>query len=99
MRSMHRFSESPYKMFQITDDGFCRGFFDDFNGIENYTNLPRQAFPVAYQPNGYIDIIKRDTINNDSTYGNNIFPFVTTEVIEIDTQFEFNLLELQVKHL
>ena len=37
LRSMHKFSESPYKMFKINSDGFCQGFFDEFNGIKNYS--------------------------------------------------------------
>lgn len=97
LRSMHRFSESPYKMFKINKSGFCEGFFEDFNGIKNHTNLPRQSFPAAYQPNGYIDIVKRETIENGTTYGAKIFPYVTETVIEVDTQFEFDLLELQIK--
>ena len=97
LRSMHKFSESPYKMFKVNDQGYCEGFFKDYNGIPDYTNLPRQSFPVAYQPNGYIDIIKRSTICNGSSYGKKIFPYITNPVIEIDTQFEFDLLELQTK--
>lgn len=97
LRSMHRFSESPYKMFRINENGFCEGFFEEFNGNKNYTNLPRQSFPAAYQPNGYIDIVKRKTIEDGTTYGAKIYPYVTEAVIEVDTQFEFDLLELQIK--
>ena len=94
---MHRFSESPYKMFRINENGFCEGFFEEFNGNKNYTNLPRQLFTAAYQPNGYIDIVKRKTIEDGTTYGAKIYPYVTEAVIEVDTQFEFDLLELQIK--
>ena len=90
---MHELPESPHKMFMINDDGECCGFFPDFNGIKNYTNLPRQMFPKAYQPNGYLDIVKRSTLSGGDTFGDVILPIVTEEVIEVDTQYQFNQLE------
>ena len=94
MRSMHELAESPYKFFKIDSNGLCEGFFDNFNGIKNYTNLPRQTFPKAYHPNGYVDIIKRSTIDAGSTYGEKISPFFTDAVVEVDTKEQFDLLEL-----
>lgn len=94
LRSMHALPESPYKFFKINADGFCVGLFEDFEGIKDYADLPRQRFPVAYHPNGYIDIIKKSTVDGGSTYGEKISPYVTESVIEIDTQEQFNLLEL-----
>jgi len=96
VRSMHELPESPHKMFQIDKNGYCRGFFDDFDGIKNYTNLPRQIFPKAYQPNGYLDIVKRATLDVGDTFGDNILPIVTEFVIEVDTPFQFELLESQL---
>ena len=97
-RSMHELPEPPYKMFMI-QDGFCKGFFHDFNGIKDYTNLPRQMFPKAYQPNGYIDIVKRETIyNSKSAFGQKVFPFITPHVSEIDTLEEFKLIQYQIKN-
>ena len=93
VRSMHELPESPHKMFMINDDGECCGFFPDFNGIKNYTNLPRQMFPKAYQPNGYLDIVKKSTLSGGDTFGDIILPIVTEEVIEVDTQYQFNQLE------
>ena len=93
VRSMHELPESPHKMFMINDDGECCGFFPDFNGIKNYTNLPRQMFPKAYQPNGYLDIVKKSTRSGGDTFRDIILPIVTEEVIEVDTQYQFNQLE------
>ena len=55
--------------------------------------MPRQTFPKAYQPNGYIDIVKKQTILNGSSFGTKILPFVSQTAIEVDTEYEFKLLE------
>mgnify|MGYP001307692091 CR=1 FL=1 len=96
VRSMHELAESPYKFFQIKD-GLCYGFFEEFNGIKDYTNLPRQIFPKAYHPNGYFDIVKRDTIENGSTFGSAIYPIITDYVTEIDTVEQFQYLEYEME--
>jgi len=97
LRSMHELPESPYKVFKIGDAGYCEGFFTDFNGIQDYTNLPRQIFPNAYQPNGYIDIAKRSTVKSGkSAFSTKIIPFVSEFVTEIDAEYEFNLLNYQL---
>ena len=96
LRSMHELPEPPYKMFKI-EDGFCKGFFDHYNGIVDYTNLPRQTFPKAYQPNGYVDIAKRETVENKKTaFGMGVMPYVTEYVTEVDTEHEFKLIEYQL---
>ena len=97
LRSMHELSESPYKFFKINDKGYCEGFFEDYEGIKDYTNLPRQSFPKAYHPNGYIDIIKKETINTGHTYGDKIYPVVTGYVTEIDTLYELKIIENELK--
>ena len=95
---MHELPESPHKMFKINNLGFCEGFFEEFEGIRNYTNLPRQRFPIAYQPNGYIDIVKKETLcSGEDSFGEIIFPIITDFVIEVDSAFQFELLEYQLK--
>jgi len=95
MRSMHELPEPPHKMFQIVE-GYCKGFFRDFEGEKDYTNLPRQTFPKAYQPNGYIDICKRETMERGTAFGLHIMPVITENVVEVDTLHEFKLLEYQL---
>ena len=97
LRSMHEMPEPPYKVFKI-EDGYCKGFFKHFKGIKDYTNLPRQTFPKAYQPNGYIDIAKRETINlGGSAFGQKIMPVITEHVTEVDMEYEFDILNHQLK--
>ena len=96
MRSAHELPESPYKFFKIID-GMFTGFFDEYNGIKEYTNLPRQVFPKAYHPNGYIDILKQETILQGSDFGSRIMPAITEYVVEVDAKYHFGLLENQIR--
>ncbi len=96
LRSAHELPESPYKYFKI-EDGLFTGFFEDFNGIKDYSNLPRQAFPVAYHPNGYLDIIKKETVMDDSDFGLKVLPAITKYVTEVDDEYHFNMLETEIK--
>jgi CMP-N,N'-diacetyllegionaminic acid synthase len=96
MRSAHELPESPYKFFKIVD-GIFTGFFDEYNGIKEYTNLPRQVFPKAYHPNGYIDILKQETVLQGSDFGSRIMPAITEYVVEVDDKYHFNLLESQIQ--
>ena len=96
LRSMHELPEPPYKVFKI-ENGFCKGFFKDYKGIKDYTNLPRQTFPKGYQPNGYIDICKREQVySSESAFGTKIMPAITENVTEVDMEYEFKLLEFQL---
>ena len=96
LRSVQELAEPPYKMIKI-EEGYCTGFFEDFEGIKDYTNLPRQTFPKAYLPNGYIDIAKRETVTNSSSaFGMKIMPVITPHIVEIDTEEDVDMLKCQI---
>lgn len=95
LRSAHELAESPHKMLQIIDGRFA-GFFPD-DPRPDYFNLPRQMFPKAYHPNGYVDICRRDQVMQHNTlYGRSIKPFITERSAEIDTEDDFAFLEWQL---
>tara|TARA_R100001163_G_scaffold9470_1_gene9186 strand:- start:1060 stop:1770 length:711 start_codon:yes stop_codon:yes gene_type:complete len=96
LRSAHELSESPYKYFKIKN-GLFTGFFDDFNGIKDYANLPRQVFPVAYHPNGYLDIVKKETVLSGSDFGEKVLPAITKYVTEVDDEYHFDMLESEIQ--
>lgn len=96
LRSAHELSEPPQKMFQIDEKGFFRGFFSDDPRPEYY-NLPRQSFLNAYYPNGYIDIIKTNYVQETNLlHGPNILAFVTPSTVEVDKVEDFESLEYQL---
>jgi len=91
-RSAHELPESPYKCLKMGQTYF-EGFFEDFNGNKNYTNLPRQMFPKAFQPNGYIDLVKPKTLAScGETFGSKVFPLMTDYVLEVDTQYQLDMI-------
>jgi CMP-N,N'-diacetyllegionaminic acid synthase len=95
LRSAHQLAEPPQKMLQIVDNRFA-GFFPDDPRPE-YFNLPRQSFPAAYQPNGYVDICRAALVEEmNQLYGAAILPFVTEWSAEIDSAEDLELLEWQL---
>ena len=96
LRSAHSLAESPHKMFQV-QDGYLTGFFPDDPRPE-YFNLPRQTFPTAYQPNGYVDILRTDFIRSGSSlHGERMLAYVTPFAVEIDVLEDMDHLEFALK--
>jgi CMP-N,N'-diacetyllegionaminic acid synthase len=92
LRSAHMLAEPPHKMFQLTADGYFEGFFPDDPRSEYY-NLPRQMLSKAYQPNGYVDIIRTENfLKTRSLYGGKILGVVTPFTIEVDTREDLERL-------
>jgi CMP-N-acetylneuraminic acid synthetase len=95
LRSVHPLAESPHKFFQITD-GYLTGFFPDDPRPEYY-NLPRQSFPTAYQPNGYIDVVRTKFVeSHESLHGTRMLAYVTPVCVEVDRPEDFEHLEFML---
>ncbi len=83
LRSAHELREPPHKFFQIKNS-FFEGLFSE-DKRPDYHNLPRQAFPAAYHPNGYVDVLKTETIQKLKVmHGSKILPYITEELTELD---------------
>lgn len=96
LRTVTFSNHSPYKLYQMNKEGMCHGFFDNYKGIKNYTNLPGQIFPKTYVPNGYIDIVKKSTVMQGIVFGDRIIGVETPPITDIDTEEDFYLASLQV---
>ncbi len=95
MRSAHELAEPPQKMMCI-EGGYLSGFFPDDPRPEYY-NLPRQTFPPAYHPNGYIEIMRTASIIETGTlYGPRVMPWITDPVVELDAPQDFDYLEFSI---
>ncbi|MDA2934002.1 acylneuraminate cytidylyltransferase family protein [Acidobacteria bacterium AH-259-D05] len=92
LRSVHELSEPPQKMFGI-QHGFLVGLFPNDPRPEYY-NFPRQTFPPAYYPNGYVDIIRTDFVRrSQNLHGDRILAFTTPATVEMDGLEDFEYAE------
>jgi len=96
LRSAEQMGQPIYKMFEIDDSGYFKKIFPDFDGIIDYTNLPRQKFPKAYNPNGHIDIVKRNTVERGSVFGDKITACISEKVVDIDDSYDAKIASLIV---
>lgn len=98
LRSVHQLSEPPQKMLGI-EDGWLTGLFPQDPRPE-YFNFPRQAFPPAYWPNGYVDVVRSETVMRDGAlYGSRVLGFVTPVVVEIDGPEELEYARFGLERL
>jgi N-acylneuraminate cytidylyltransferase len=78
--------QNPFKMWQITTDGFMRPLLE--TQFKEPYNMPRQALPDVYWQTGYVDAAWTDTIlTRHSMTGDRILPLVIdpSEWIDIDS--------------
>ncbi len=88
LRTVIPFEKSPYKMYKKKNN-LLIPLFKSVSGIVEPYNKCRQELPDSYLHNGYIDIIKSDTvINKKSVTGDKIYAFVMSEneYNDIDTE-------------
>ena len=96
LRSCHVMSESSYKTFEIKKKKLVMLCSNDTN-IE-LANRNRQLFPTTYNANGYIDIIKPELIlKKNMIHGNKVLGFITEQVLEVDTKYDLERLEYEIK--
>ena len=97
LRSVHEMSESAYKTFEIKEGQLVTAFFGE-KDLE-LANHPRQEMPLTFTPNGYVDVIStRYLSSTGKIHGDKVFPYLTEQVIEVDSAWDFKMLELQVQN-
>jgi CMP-N,N'-diacetyllegionaminic acid synthase len=96
LRSVHPLAEPPQKMMGI-DGGWLVGLFPHDPRPEYY-NLPRQAFPPAYHPNGYVDIVTARQVrgSREGVFGPRVLGLVTPVSVELDGAEDFDRIEFSV---
>ena len=96
LRSGHELRESPYKCFAI-ENGFFVGLFPQ-DSRPDYTNLPRQSFPPVYQPDGYVDVIKSETVMEKGIFhGQKIMAFVSPDAGELDRPEDLDFIRFNLE--
>lgn len=83
LRSAHKMSESSYKAFEINQNTLTRMCNQGTN--LDASNLGRQTYPVTYDANGYVDVVRTSLITEQGLlHGDNVYGFVTERTYEID---------------
>ena len=60
-------------------------------------NVARQSFPITYDPNGYVDIIRSQLVKQQRVlHGERVQAFVTDRTYEVDVPADFDYLEYLV---
>lgn len=96
LRSGHELPEPPQKMLGIGEDGYFQGLFPHDPRPEYY-NLPRQTFPPAYHPNGYVDILRTTTVRqSEALHGPHIKAYATPVSVELDAPEDFEWLTFRI---
>lgn len=99
LRTVIKYDKSPYKMYSLNNNVLVP-LFNEINNIKEPYNRCRQELPETYLHNGYIDIIKNDTIIKlKSVTGNKIYPYIMNkdEYHDIDTLDDWNKAEKIIK--
>jgi N-acylneuraminate cytidylyltransferase len=94
LRSAHEVAESPFKWFLKDENNLFEGIRKEFT--PEIVNQPRQNFPKAYNPNGYVDVVKSSVVLNcGCLHGNKMYVFETPHCQEIDNADDFEYLEFK----
>ena len=92
LRSAHPASNTPYKWFNLRDDGYYKSILDGLTLDD--ANNPRQAFPDVFIPDGYVDILKTSFIvENDLMHGDRMIGYVVPGGIDVDAMKDIEYLD------
>jgi CMP-N-acetylneuraminic acid synthetase len=84
VRSVLEPTQSPYKMWSISEQtGYMIPLLSVPGIIESY-NIPRQNLPKAYIQTGHTNVIRPATIHDGSMTGRIILPLVIDVIYEVD---------------
>lgn len=96
LRSAHLASNTPYKWFNLREDGYYKSIRDDITLDE--ANNPRQAFPDVYIPDGYVDMLStKFIVENDLMHGDRMIGFVVPGGIDVDALKDMEYLQFFIK--
>ena len=95
LRSAHLASNTPYKWFNMREDGYFKTIRDDITLDD--ANNPRQAFPDVYIPDGYADMLRTShIIDKDLVHGDKMIGFVVEDGVDVDAVKDMEFLEYYI---
>lgn len=95
LRSGHQAAESPFKWFLKNKEGYFTAIMSGYSN--DRINVPRQAFPDVYIPDGYVDVLRTSFIMESNTlHGDKMIGFVSPACTEVDSPKDFEFLEFEL---
>lgn len=97
LRSAHPSPESPFKWFRRNEQGYLTGLTSDETSLDRF-NLPRQAYPSVFIPDGYVDIVRSSFVLGSSLlHGDKVLGFESPHCTEVDSVEELDRLDFQLR--
>jgi len=97
LRSAHPSPESPFKWFRRNDQGYLTALTSDETSLDRF-NLPRQAYPTVYIPDGYVDIVRSSfVLSTTLLHGDRVLGYESPYCTEVDSIEELELLDFQLR--
>jgi len=94
LRSAHEAPESPAKWFKLNDDGGFSGLMGNA-----WLNMPRQECPKAYNPDGYVDLLRSERIRaSEDMHFPRMLAYVSPPVREVDIAEDLAYLDYEVRN-
>ena len=98
LRSAHESEHTAYKLFRKEGDYIHFFGQEDFAQNEDYYNRGRQILPKTYNPNGYVDVIRPEVLQQTGMlHGLRIRAFITERVADIDRKEDIASAEQLLK--
>lgn len=98
LRSVSAMPNSLFKNVVIKKNKIFSPFFKSFN--MDKINFPRQRYSQSYLPDGYIDIIKTQSILKGFLHGNHVMPYISKDfVVDIDNSFDLKIASYLIKNM
>lgn len=96
LRSVCEMSQSVHKNFYV-EEGYLKSI-----GLDSFeldlANKPRQEYPVSYDANGYVDILKTSHIlEHTKIHGNRVIPYYVPRITDIDTMDDLRYARWEYK--
>ena len=96
LASVQQMNEPVYKKFLIKNNKLQCIFPNQTLGD---ATKPRQNFPITYEHNGYLDIVRTKNVFKKKYLGVKCFPFILPRAIDIDDQFDLSFARYAAKYL
>ncbi|WP_312353849.1 acylneuraminate cytidylyltransferase family protein [Aminipila sp.] len=88
---------TPFKWYKKNEHGYLQSLFFERN---DEANVPRQSFPEAFYPNGYVDILTASSIISDNyIHGDRMLSLITPDGGDIDEENSFITLNNKIQRL